>query len=92
MKAKGGFCLPFSEVTLIILKTKVYQSLPVVILMSTNLAEYRHKKVVLIVCGFFPKHDSYSFSALVFDIRNPSDMKDYNRHEALITDIADSCG
>lgn len=59
MKAKDSFCLPFSEVTLIILKNKVYQSLFFFILMRTNLAEYTHKKAVLVACGFFSKHDSY---------------------------------
>lgn len=44
MKVKGGFCLPFREVTITIFKNKVYQSLSFFILMSTNLAEYNHKK------------------------------------------------
>lgn len=32
------------------------------------------------------------FSVQVFDIKNPSDMKDYNRYEALMIDIANNCG
>lgn len=45
--------------------------------------------------GFFQNMIPISlavFSVLVFNIKNPSDMKDYNRLEALMIDIADSCG